>query len=269
MKRYYFYKRRSDIREDLKGDLIDFSLSALYSEKAYSQRRGKEVFNYKYFDQVSLCISTKTAGIFQVKVDSGTDGCTGHYSNNFQDLKNSFMKDGYSLISERNYFRLRKLAMRLIFKNIQFFVHENDVERRYIYQNDSFGSFYDIALTSTSEKYNIRNYDEKQIEYGNKIGLPMNDLRIDESLRIFIAKDTNFKSNQFQIESSHFKPYYQNYEEFIKGNFLRSEKKKSEIEDFQFERLKNKIIELILERSDLDISSIIAKQKHSVTILDA
>ena len=51
MKRYYFYKRNNNIREDLKGDLIDFSLSALYGEKAYSQKKRKEILDFVFFSE--------------------------------------------------------------------------------------------------------------------------------------------------------------------------------------------------------------------------
>lgn len=55
MKRYYFYKRNNNIREDLKGDLIDFSLSALYGEKAYSQKKRKELSEYQFERFKKLC----------------------------------------------------------------------------------------------------------------------------------------------------------------------------------------------------------------------
>lgn len=269
MKRYYFYKRRTDIRDDLKGDLIVFSLSALYGEKAYSQRKGKETMRFKFFDVLDLNISTKTEGIYKVDVDTGTDGCSGHWANSFQELRDDFSKDGYSLIPERDYLRLRKFALRLIFKHIKFFKQNgSDATRKYLCQNDHSAGFYDVKLVSTSEKYNIRNYDDKQIEYGEKIGLPMNDLRIDEDFRIFISKDKNYKSNKFQIESSHYNAYYENYEKFLEGNLLGKGKRTVEIKDFQFERVKRKIIELIFDRSDLDISSILQKQQHTITILD-
>lgn len=269
MKRYYFYKRM-DVRGDLKGDVIDFSLSALYSTKEFSQKLRKEISQFHYFDEIHLCISIKTKGIFQVSVDSGTDGCSGHYATSFQELKQSFLSNGYSIITERDYFRLRKLAIRLVFKNINFFVPENDSDfsRRFFYQNDFSRSFYDIKLISISEKYNIRNYNKTQIEFEKKIGFPIMDLRVDETFRIFISKDKNYKTSKFQIESSHFNPYYENYKEFSSKNFLRKERRTNEIKDFQFERLKRIVVELILERSTLDISSIIPNQQHTITILD-
>lgn len=269
MNRYYFFKRTKDLRDDLRGDIIDFSLSALYSTREFSQRNQKEISQFHYFDQIHLCISTKTAGIFQVEVDSGTDGCMGHYAKSLIELKQSFEKDGYSLVNECEYFRLRRFAMRLIFQKIKFFVSEDDgAERKYLYQNDFSRSFYDIKLISTSQKYNIRNYDEKQIEYAKSIDLPMHDLRIDEDFRIFISKDKNYKSTKFQIESSYFNPYYENYEKFLSAGFFGKHKRTSEIKDFQFDRLKRKIIELIFDRSDLDISSILPRQEHTITILD-
>ncbi|MGC4130489.1 MAG: hypothetical protein QM564_13275 [Bergeyella sp.] len=78
MNRYYFYKRNNNIRKDLKGDVISFSLSALYSEKGFSQRNNREVLSFKYFDEIDVTVSTRTKGIYYVKFDSGTDGCHGH-----------------------------------------------------------------------------------------------------------------------------------------------------------------------------------------------
>lgn len=269
MNRYYFYKRRSeDIREDLQGDLIDFSLSALYSTKEYSQKLRKEISQFHYFDQIHLCLSTKTPGIFQVNLDSGTDGCHGHHSNSLQDLKNCFSKDGYCLITERQYFRLRKLAMRLIFLNIQFFVSKDEgAERKFIYQNIYSRNFYDIKLVSTSEKHNIRNYNEYQISYAQRIGLPLKNLRIDEYFKVFVSKNKDYKSTKIQIESSHFSPFYENYDNF-KSSFLLKERSILELQAFQFERLKKMLTELIFQRSELDISSIIPKQLKKITILE-
>lgn len=269
MNRYYFYKRNENIREDLKGDVIDFSLCALYSSRAYSQKLRKEISDFHYFDEIKLCISTKNPGIYLVAVDTGTDGCHGHYAKSLKELKEALSGDEYSLISEREYFRRRKLAMRLIFKHINFFNPDvAETERKYLLQRDFSRDFYDIKLISTSEKYNIRNYDQKQIEFGEKISLPMNDLRIDEDFRVFLSKYKSYKCNSFQIESSHFNPYYKNYEKFLSGSFLRKDKKTVEIKDFQFERLKRMVIEFLLERADLDISKIIPKQQYTTTILD-
>ena len=111
MNRYYFFKRTTNIRKDLKGDLIDFSLSALYSTKEYSLKNKKEISQFHYFDEIHACISTKTPGIYQVSFDSGTDGCHGHYATSVKELKNCFSEQCYSCISERDYFRLRKLAV--------------------------------------------------------------------------------------------------------------------------------------------------------------
>lgn len=269
MKRYYFYKRNTNLRPNLKGDVIAFSLSALYSTKAYSQKLRKEICQYHYFDDIDLCVSTKTPGIYKVDVDAGTDGCKGHGAISFKELQEGFARDGYSIISEREYFRLRKLALRLIFKYINFFYASDPAaERKYFCQNDCCGSFYNVKLISTSKKYNIRNYDEKQIEYGAKIGLPLNDLRIDEVFRIFITKDKNYKSTTFSIESSHFNGYYENYEKFVSGNFWPKDKTTMELQEFQFTRLKKLVLELLLDRSSLDISNILQKQTGTVTILD-
>lgn len=267
MNRYYFYKRNKNISENYKGDLIYFSLSALYSEKVYSQNQRKEVFRFSFFDQIKVCISTKTSGIFQVDYNSGTDGCMSSGTKSLKELKENFVKDGYILICERNYFQLRKLAIRLIIQKIKFFTNtESDTMRNFFYKNSWSKSFYDIKLFSTSEKKNLRNYPQSTIALYKENGWKLMDLRIDEEYRVFLSKDRNYKTNSFRIESSHFNSYYENLESF-KTRFSSYAADKV-IKDFQFDRLKKIVNNLIFDRLDLDISSILPKQTHSVLLLD-
>lgn len=267
MKRYYFYKRNQNFRAEYKGDLIDFSLSALYATREYSQKLGKDISQYHYFDQLELCISTKTPGIYKVNIDSGTDGCHGHFAKSQKELLKAFA--GYSLISECEYFRLRKIALRLIFKHINFFKQNNpDIERNFYYQNDYSRNFYNLTVVSTSYKYNIKNYPQEQLDYMAKVDLALNDLRIDEYFKIFISKDPTYKTNTFSIESYHFNPNYKSQKDFLSGNFLSKNVQPVEIKNFQFSRLKRKIAEVLVERSSLDITAISARQKHNITILD-
>lgn len=269
MKRYYFYKRTRDIVDNLKGDVVDFSLCAFYSTKEYSQKRKKEIDQFHYFDNIYLCLATKTQGLYRLRVDSGTDGCSGHWATSIKELKEDLIKDNYKLISEQDYFRLRRLAFRLVFKHIKFFIPTESAVRNFFYQNSFSRSFYDIKLVSTSEKSNIRNYPQDTVNYYKEKNWKLYDCRLDESYRIFISKDKNYKSNTFEIESSHFLPYYENIWEFQKScNMDFKENKVNNIQEFQFDRLKKFITELILDRSDLDISKIIPKQTNSITILD-
>ncbi len=95
------------------------------------------------------------------------------------------------------------------------------------------------------------------------------DCRIDEEFKIFFSKDQNYKSNSFQIESSHFNPYYKSVDEFKKSSSLNfKDDSVLNIRDFQFERRKKIIFEMILDRSDLEISKILPKQTSNITILD-
>lgn len=270
MRRFYFYNRRTDIKENLKGDIIDFSLSALYSTRAYSQKLRKEVSQFHYFDEVKLCLSTKTPGVYHVRVSTGTDGSTGHMATSLKELKENLFKDNFNLVSERDYLRLRRMAFLLIFKHVNFFKPtEFDATRKFFYENSWSRGFYDVKLISISEKKNIRNYPESTIKLYEDHNWKLNDCRIDEDFRIFISKDKKYKCNTFEIESSHFNPYYENVEDFKKGNVLNFKENRVEcIKDFQFERLKKIIIELILVRSDLDISKILSKQISNITILD-
>lgn len=272
MNRYYFYKRNRNIREDLKGDLIVFSLSALYGEKAYSQKKRKEVMNFKFFDEIDLSISTKTKGIYQVKYDSGTDGCHGHWATSLQELKEGFVSDQFTLISEKQYLRLRKFALHLIFKNINFFHPvDDDAERSFFLVNKTrrgTKGFYDFNLVSTSQKYNIRNYDQSTLDFYSERDYKLRDLRIDEELRIFVSKDLNYKKNKFAIESAHFNSYYEDMNELKASILIPKSEETKELSEYHFQRLQRFCKALILDRSSFDISNILPKQQHTLTILD-
>ena len=92
---------------------------------------------------------------------------------------------------------------------------------------------------STSEKKNIQNYPDSTIQPYKENNWRLSDSGIDEEFKIFFSKDKNYKCNSFQIESSHFNPYYVSVDEFKKSwslNFKDDSVLNSR--DFQFERLK-------------------------------
>lgn len=228
--------------------------------------------NFSFFDKINVCISTKTKGIYRIKYDSGTDGCSGHWATSSQELKDGFISDEFTMISEKQYLRLRKMALHLIFKNINFFHPvDDDAERNFFLVNKTrrgTREFYDINLVSTSQKHNIRNYDQSTLDFYSERNYKLRDLRIDEEFRIFVSKDLNYKTNKFKIESAHFNPYYEDMKELKASSLIPKSEETKELSEYQFERFKKICKALILERSSLDISNILPHQKHSITILD-
>lgn len=267
MKRYYLYKKDADFREDVKRKIITFSLEAYYSEKAYSQKSGKEITRFLRFDDIDLKVDKLNNSIYDVHYDSGTDSCHGSGSENYSE----FIKDRnhwkFKLISERDYFRLRKLAIRLILKNINFQVSKDERERRYFLLVSGRKSFYDFEIFSASYKYNIKNLSDNDLKFYKERNWKMYDTVIDERYKLFISKEENFKSAKYDISSAHFNQNYYDFEDMMKS-LAFSDCEVKEVTFLQFERLKKLSKKLVLENSDLDISNILKNQGYSVTILD-
>ncbi|WP_294203095.1 hypothetical protein [uncultured Chryseobacterium sp.] len=269
MKRHYFYKNNK-AQENMKylGDIIDFQLHALFSEDAISNRTGRKFKNFKYFDQIKIILNPKSDGIYNVKYDSGSDGSSGHFARSLGELKKTYEEDGFKMISEREYFRLRELAVRLIFKHINFLKITDSPERRFFVLDGGSRYFYDYALISISIKENIKNYPPTSFLFCSEKNLPVPSVRVDEEYRIFL-NNSGTKSNSFEIQSSHFNPYYDSFKEFEKSSlYKQSDKKTIEIKDFQFQRIKRIFIEGMLEVSSLDISSLIKKQNYTIRVFD-
>ncbi|MBB6112207.1 hypothetical protein SAMN05421821_117138 [Mucilaginibacter lappiensis] len=115
MKRYYFYAP-SEYRTGQRGkSVIDFKLAALYGETVYSTKNRADQRRFKYFDVVEATVATKELNLFNFKVETGKDGCMGHWAKTEAELIQDKAKWGYRLVSEREYLLLRKLAIKLLF----------------------------------------------------------------------------------------------------------------------------------------------------------
>lgn len=267
MKRYYFYKKENVFTEKVRKQIISFSLQAYYSEKAYSQKSGKEITRFLRFDDIDLKVEKLNNSIYDVSLDSGTDSGHGSGLENYSE----FIKDRnhwkFNLISERDYFRLRKLAIRLILKNINFNVSTDQRERKYFLLVNGRRSFYDFELLSASYKYNLKNLSERDLNFHKERNWKLYDTVIDERFKLFISKEEKFKSVKYDISSVHFNQKYYDFDDMM-NSLTFSDCEVKEVTYLQFERLKKLAKKLVLENSDLDISDILNKQEYSVTILD-
>lgn len=267
MKRYYFYKKENVFTEKVRQQTISFALQAYYSEKAYSQKSGKEITRFLRFDDIDLKVEKLNNSIYDVRLDAGTDSGHGSGLENYSDFIKERMHWKFNLISERDYFRLRKLAIRLILKNINFNVSTDQRERKYFLLVSGRRSFYDFELLSASYKYNLKKLSERDLKFYEERNWKLYDTVIDERFKFFISKEEKFKSAKYEISSVHFNQRYYDFEDMMQS-YSFSDCEIKEVTFLQFERLKKFAKKLVLENSDLDISDILKKQDYTVRILD-
>lgn len=272
MKRYYFYKP-SGIRQKAKEKkIISFELCAFYSEIAYSNKAGKEITRFNYIDQVNCIVDTKWKGNYQFKFDHGKDGAQGHWAKSLSELENALAGNGFSPVSEKNYFRLRKLSLNLLYKHTNFLAYWTG-RNEYYYNNESYSSFYDFRLASFHYHHQLK-ADTSQIRtWRFEIGIPSYCVKKSEEIRIFIAKNKRnkkrYESFSFSIEANKLNrtSNFTTFKEGIDSVFRKNEA--SQITQHQFERWRKIAKFLIWENDKLDISALKKTQDYRVTILDA
>lgn len=80
MKRHYFYAPTLHRQKTREFGVISFKLKAFYSEKAFSDKAGKEIKRFNYIDQVDCVVQTRGEGNYRFEIDHGKDGCEGHWT---------------------------------------------------------------------------------------------------------------------------------------------------------------------------------------------
>ena len=272
MNRFYFFSADKYRKDHRAIGVLNFKLTALYEEKVFSSKRGKEESNFSYFDTVNTFVSTQTTGLYRFKVATGKDLATGLSVKSKKELLNYMADTGYQLISEKNYLRLRKLAIKMLFRHSNF-DKITEGENRYIWNNQTYHGFWDIKMASFNYLYNRREHDQKMINYLNGLNLPANDIGITEYIRLHISKPKKgerlFKCYSFEIEAnSNLKTngLYGTFEEGFKR--LEGDNYPVEITESQYDRVRKICKYLMFEYSELDISYLKKKQDYSVRVLD-
>lgn len=271
MKLYFFYTPDEYRGECRTKGIIGFKLNALYSEDAYSDKINKQVKSFSYFDQIRCLVSTKTEGYYNFRLETGKDLASGHYAKSEKELFEAYK--GSIRISEKNYLRLRKLAIALLFRHTQIFNQPEGGESKYFWRNEYRSSFYDLRLTALHYKYNSKNEDVKTLEFFKERDLRLFDCCVPEEIRIHIAKpnrttkERNFKCTTFDISGHKANCRYYDLPDAIKTLKNRDEYYE-EIERLQFERIRKICKALMFEYSELEYSELKQPQTHSIRILD-
>lgn len=271
MKLYYFYTPAKLRNEEKKHGVINFDLDALYCEDAYSDQDRKQVKSFKYFDSIRAFVSTRTKGRYNFKFETGNDLCTGHYAKTEKELLKAY--HGAIRISEKNYIRLRKVAIGLMFRHSEFLLQMSDGESKYLWCNNSYNSFWDIRLTALHYKYNSKGEDTAILNFFKERNLPLYDCNVPEEIRIHIAKpdpktkERRFKCTTFEISGYGWNVRYYNFQDAIKSLKSRNSEY-AVIQKKQYERIRKICKALMFEYCELEIEELKKPQAYSVRILN-
>lgn len=273
MERYFFYapvkkENRKNYRE--KG-FIAFQLCCLFGEKAISSKERREITSFKYIDQVDIMVSTRAAGMYRFKFDHGKDGAHGHWVKKRLELIKSKEESGFQLISEKQYFRIRKLALKLMFRHTNFAAHFTGRNEHY-WSNETYHGFYHLRLASLHyhHRMDITDYKHQQWRYEHNI--TNYQVQLTDKIDLFLARQQpgkdRYESYKFSLEGSRYckADCYSTHALALDMVFHR--KDPDQITRHQYERLRKIAKHLIWECSELDISAIKKKQTYFVRILD-
>lgn len=271
MKRYYFYTPNEYRDECRKKGIIDFNLAALYCEDAFSDKVGQKVKSFSYFDEVKAFVCTRTDGQYSFRIETGKDLASGHYAKSEKELFEAYKAS--IQISERNYLRLRKVALGLMFRHTQIFNQPDSGENKYLWCNEYRSSFYDLSLAALNYTYNSKNDDDDTLQYFKERGLPLYDCSVSEEIRIHIAKpNKKTKERSFKCSTFEIKGHKANCRYYDLPDAIKSLKKLNEyyedIERFQFDRIRKICKALMFDYSELEYSELKKPQTHSIRILD-
>lgn len=271
MKLYFFYTPSQYRTECRQKGIIDFKLEALYCQDAYSDKVRKNIKSFSYFDVLKTFVVTKMDGQYNFRLETGKDMCTGHFAKSEKELLEAYK--GSIRISERNYLRLRKVAIGLLFRHTKEFNHPLDGESKYLWCNETYGSFYDIHLSALNYKYNYKNEDAKTLEFFEERKLPLYDCAVPEEIRIHISRldrrtqERRFKCSTFEITGTTANARYYDIPDAMRS-LNRGGVEYQELEKFQFDRIRKICKALMFEYSDLEYAHLKQPQTHSIRILD-
>ncbi len=273
MTRYYFYAP-SKYRQHLKKQgIIAFELQAFYAEKAYSQKSRKEVLKFGFLDDIDINVNTRNPGYYNFEFDFGKDGCQCHHASSYKELKERLAESGFRPVREKDYFRLRKLALKLMFRHTNFFRLPNG-RNEYYYHNDSDSSWYKMQLAAVHFHHNLDRDTYKHMLWRQSVNIPNYNYLVAEEVDIMINKgakgENPYQVIDFKIRSTRNSKgigyKFENLESALKQTFYNREHQQVTLP--QYERLRKIVKHLIWENSELDIAPLIPKQNYSVTILD-
>jgi len=261
MKRYYFFKPSKYRQDDKQKSIISFELCALYAENATYASNGKKTKRFNYIDQISL--STSTANFnYTFDIDTGINGCKSHHAKSYKEFLAAKTDSGYTLVSERDYNRLRLLAFSLLFRTLKKRQSQNG-DNKFAWTNDSYSGAWNFEIANSNYQYNRMGYSAESIE---RLGY-LNDCAVSEYMKIIVFKG-DYKSYTFRLHTYPYTPSYRTHEDLFSrflGGYNNNDT--SEISQLQYNRLRKLAVKLIFDYSDLDIADLKHKQVHSIAIL--
>lgn len=272
MKRYYFYSPSKHRQKTKENGVISFELAAFYAERAYSNKAGKEITRFYYIDQVDCVVDTRWKGNYRFEFDHGKDGAQGHWAKSSKELKDALAENGFGPVSEKNYFRLRKLSLNLMYRHTNFLAYWTG-KNEYYYCNNTYSGFYDIRLASFHHHHQLKADTLMIRKWRYEIGIPSYCVKKSEEIRIFIANNRGdkkrYESFKFSIEANKLNrtANYTTFKEGVDSVYRKNEA--SKVTRHQYERLRKIAKFLIWENDELDISDLKKTQDYRVTILDA
>jgi hypothetical protein len=267
MERYYFFKTDDKYRKDeRKLGVISFHLKALYSEVAFSKKHNKEVFNFKYFDNIDITVNTKVHGSYIFDVETGVNGCCGESATTTKELYAQLNK--FRKISEQDYFRMRALALRLMFRHTQFFNISNQGTNAFAYSRPWSYGLHKVKISVHKELINSKDEPSEFLEWLTKEGFDRYEVANHETIEIFINKDNNkvdrpYRDASFKIRGQSSYGRHASFQEAHKRTFWNDDF--MIVAENQYQRARKVLMKMIFDSTELDISSLKKEQTYSVT----
>ncbi|WP_289035198.1 hypothetical protein [uncultured Flavobacterium sp.] len=243
MKQFYFFIKPDKERlESKKAGFIGFSLRAWFTVPGDLSDKP-----FKELDKIDFWYNRYSKENFDFDIYTGVDSSTVHFCDNERDFLAIYEKDGYVMISEKNYLRYRKLAINGLSKFSE--QGDQDGEERYFYSNRT-GRYFNEALLckirykEDSYPFNVKN-DFLQTNY-------VYDFKIVEANKIFLSKEDKYLCNNFNSTAFKNVLFYKSWEEAISGAF-RKDDDTVEISHFQYTRLRNLLKAMMIKKSPLEL----------------
>ncbi len=188
MTRLYFYAPSQYRNKAHKQrGYIAFNLCALYEEEQYN-REGKKEKHYHYFDQVEASVITTPYIKYSFKVDTGHQGCQGHWAKTKSELLADKARWGFKTVTEAHYLRLRRLAIRLMQKHTTVFNAPATGVNEYTWCVQYSPYCHDIRMASCNYQYNREERTTDFLQWMQQSEIPMNDAIISEEIKLFADK---------------------------------------------------------------------------------
>ncbi|PZO33203.1 MAG: hypothetical protein DCE86_05455 [Flavobacteriaceae bacterium] len=243
MKQFYFFilpnKQRN---EDKKAGYIGFSLKAWFTIPGdHSDKPFKEL------DKIHFWYSRNSSENFDFDLYTGVDSSSVHFANNERDFLSTFDKEGYVMISERNYLRYRKFVLNAFSKYA--IPGDLDGEERYYFVNRT-GRYFNEALLCKiryKKDYYPFNVDNQFLQTNY-----IYDFKIVESNKIFLSKSDQYLCNNFTSTACKNLLFYKSWEDAISACFNKDDNP-VEISHFQYSRLRKQLTRMMIKKSQLKL----------------